>query len=118
MLAIGLCEAYRVGKGWATPTGNGFNNLKEEYEPGFLGFDPLGIMPEDDEELKVMQTKELNNGRLAMIAIAGFVAQELVNQREGECVLFACVPGSPDMSFSLSTSVHPPALPFLSYGPL
>jgi light-harvesting complex I chlorophyll a/b binding protein 1 len=98
VLAIGLCEAYRVGKGWATPTGNGFNNLKEDYEPGFLGFDPLGIMPEDDEELKVMQTKELNNGRLAMIAIAGFVAQELVNQREGECVLFTCAPGSPDRS--------------------
>lgn len=26
-----------------------------------------------------MRTKELNNGRLAMIAVAGFVAQEEVN---------------------------------------
>lgn len=29
-----------------------------------------------------MQTKELNNGRLAMIAIAAFVAQEVVVQQE------------------------------------
>jgi hypothetical protein len=32
--------------------------------------------------LAALQTKELNNGRLAMIAIAGFVAQELVNHKE------------------------------------
>ena len=38
-------------------------------------FDPLGLKPVDPEELKMMQTKELNNGRLAMVAIAGFVAQ-------------------------------------------
>jgi hypothetical protein len=29
----------------------------------------------------VCRTKELNNGRLAMIAVAGFVAQELVNHK-------------------------------------
>jgi hypothetical protein len=45
-------------------------------------FDPLGLKPEDPEELKVLQTKELNNGRLAMIGIAGFVAQELVLNQE------------------------------------
>jgi len=78
VLAIGLAETYRVSVGWATPTGKGFNNLKEEYEPGTLGFDPLNLLPEDDEERKVLQTRELNNGRLAMLAIAGFVLQELV----------------------------------------
>ena len=45
----------------ATPTGNGFNNLKEEYEPGTLGFDPLNLLPSDAEERKELQTKELNN---------------------------------------------------------
>ena len=32
--------------------------------------------PTDQAEYKIMQTKELNNGRLAMIAIAGMVVQE------------------------------------------
>jgi hypothetical protein len=45
--------------------------------PGDFGFDPLGLKPADPQELKVMQTKELNNGRLAMIAAAGMIAQEL-----------------------------------------
>merc|ERR1711977_768313 len=44
---------------------------------GGLGFDPLGLKPTDPAELKEMQTKELNNGRLAMIAAAGMIAQEL-----------------------------------------
>jgi len=82
VIAIGLAESYRVSVGWATPTGNGFNNLKDEYQPGQLYFDPLGIAPKDEEEFFVMQTKELNNGRLAMVGIAGFVLQELVNGRE------------------------------------
>merc|ERR1719158_1298498 len=45
--------------------------------PGDFGFDPLGLKPTDPQELKKMQTKELNNGRLAMIAAAGMIAQEL-----------------------------------------
>merc|ERR1712072_215078 len=77
LLAIGICESYRVAVGWATPKSTGFNSLKEDYIPGDLGFDPLGLKPESDGELFELQTKELNNGRLAMIAIAGFVAAEL-----------------------------------------
>ncbi|GBF96674.1 hypothetical protein Rsub_09307 [Raphidocelis subcapitata] len=82
VLAIGLAETWRVAVGWATPTGTGFNSLKDDYELGNLYFDPLGLKPSDDEEWKTLQTKELNNGRLAMIAVAGFTAQELVNGRE------------------------------------
>ena len=33
---------------------------------------------EDPKKFKDIQTKEINNGRLAMIGIAGMVAQELV----------------------------------------
>lgn len=82
LIAIGLAESWRVAVGWANPRGVGFNALKDDYEPGDLGFDPLGLKPSDPEELKVLQTKELNNGRLAMIAIAAFVAQELVERTE------------------------------------
>lgn len=82
VLAIGLAESWRVAVGWATPTGTGFNALKDDYEMGNLFFDPLNLKPTDAEEYKVLQTKELNNGRLAMIAIAAFTAQELVNGRE------------------------------------
>jgi len=51
--------------------------IRDDHEPGDFGFDPLGLKPKKPDELKEMQTKELNNGRLAMIAIAGMVAQEL-----------------------------------------
>ena len=43
VLVIGLAEAWRVAVGWATPTGTGFNSLKDDYELGNLYFDPLGL---------------------------------------------------------------------------
>lgn len=79
VFCIALAEAYRVGRGWQSPTENLFS-LRDDYEPGNLGFDPLGFLPTDPKERADMQTKELNNGRLAMIAIAGFVVQELKEQ--------------------------------------
>jgi hypothetical protein len=53
--------------------------LKDDVEPGNLGYDPLGLKPQDPEAFTEMRNKELNNGRLAMIATAGMIAQELVN---------------------------------------
>merc|ERR1712087_1080732 len=50
--------------------------IRKDHLPGDLGFDPLGLKPPDPTELAEMQTKELNNGRLAMIAIAGMIGQE------------------------------------------
>merc|ERR1711998_238807 len=50
--------------------------IKKTHSPGDLGFDPLNLKPTNPTELKEMQTKELNNGRLAMIAIAGMIVQE------------------------------------------
>lgn len=49
------------------------------YVNGDLGFDPLGFKPRDQSSFDDMRTKELQNGRLAMIGTAGIVAQELVN---------------------------------------
>ena len=34
VLAIGLCEAWRVAIGWEVPTGTGFNSLKGERRAG------------------------------------------------------------------------------------
>jgi hypothetical protein len=55
--------------------------LRENYYPGDLGFDPLGLKPKSADGFATQQTKELNNGRLAMLAVAGFCVQELVNHQ-------------------------------------
>lgn len=55
LLAIGICEAYRVGLGWATPTSGNFYSLNDDYEPGNLGFDPFGLLPEEPKARYEMQ---------------------------------------------------------------
>jgi len=50
------------------------------YFPGNFGFDPLGLYPKDKEGQLDMQTREIKNGRLAMIAITGFALQEFVSK--------------------------------------
>jgi len=79
---IGAAEASRAEIGWVDPADCPVDQpglLKDDYLPGDLKFDPLGLKPEDDEELIIMQTKELQHGRLAMLAAAGFLAQEAVD---------------------------------------
>ena len=58
------------------PAGSQPWTIRLDHEAGDLKFDPLGLKPTDAAELKEMQTKELNNGRLAMIAAAGMIFQE------------------------------------------
>lgn len=57
------------------------NRYNPEYIAGDLGFDPFGLRPSDPAEFKIKQTKELQNGRLAMLASSGFLAQELANKK-------------------------------------
>lgn len=81
--AIGLAEFVRLSKGWVNPAeGKGLWTLREDYTPGSIGWDPLGLKPTDAAELEKMQLRELNNGRLAMFSIAGMVAQELITGKE------------------------------------
>ena len=79
---IGFAELQRSKVGWVDPANAKFDQpggLLDSYYPGDIGFDPLGLKPEDPEEFNVMATKELQNGRLAMLAAAGFLAQEAVD---------------------------------------
>jgi len=55
---------------------------RDPYSLGDYGFDPLNLKPEKPEELLAMQNKEINNGRLAMLAAAGIMAQELVTGKK------------------------------------
>merc|ERR1711871_1207280 len=84
MLAgIGSAEQTRIAKGWQKldpETSTASQALREGYYPGDLGFDPLGLKPEDPEEFRLMQEKELSHCRLGMIAAAGFLAQEAVTK--------------------------------------
>eukprot|EP00629_Pelagomonadales_sp_RCC1024_P009686 CAMPEP_0119262096 /NCGR_PEP_ID=MMETSP1329-20130426/1922_1 /TAXON_ID=114041 /ORGANISM="Genus nov. species nov., Strain RCC1024" /LENGTH=204 /DNA_ID=CAMNT_0007261705 /DNA_START=69 /DNA_END=683 /DNA_ORIENTATION=+ len=78
LLFIAVPETFRALRGWMEPTKpENYFQLRPEYVPGDLDFDPLGLKPEDPEELKAMQTKELQHGRLAMLAAAGMIVQEL-----------------------------------------
>jgi Chlorophyll A-B binding protein len=51
-----------------------------EYFPGNLGFDPLGFYPTDAQGRKRMELAEIKHGRTAMMAVAGYAAQEYVTK--------------------------------------
>ena len=81
---IGAAEAQRAQIGWVDPADASYDQpglLRDDYYPGDSKFDPLGLKPEDPEEVDLMIAKELQNGRLAMLAAAGFLAQEAVDRK-------------------------------------
>jgi hypothetical protein len=80
LLFIGATEGQNIIDGWEKQSQT-VAMLNEDYIPGDLGFDPLNIRPIDPNLFKTMRTKELQNGRLAMLGVAGMVAQELVNNK-------------------------------------
>ena len=113
-VAIGALELRRALLGWEVNTAQ---NLKDDYYPGDIGFDPLGtkcyccvlydahyvffahsllfltrlgLKPSDQEDFDRMATKELQNGRLAMLGAMGFILQELVNGKEIFCQSRCC----------------------------
>merc|ERR1719231_967825 len=73
---ISVVEVFSVFT-FQNPFGSQPWTISLEHEAGDFGWDPLGLKPTDAKELFEMKTKELNNCRLAMIAIAGMVGQEL-----------------------------------------
>ena len=69
---IAIPEVFSVFT-FQNPVGSQPWTVRTDHSPGDLGWDPLGLKPTNPAELAEMQTKELNNGRLAMIAIAGMI---------------------------------------------
>lgn len=61
-------------------------------EPGYFGFDPLGL-GKDSNAFKKYQVNEIKNGRLAMIAVGGVITVEQVYGK-GAVELLLGLPGS------------------------
>jgi len=51
---------------------------KKGYFPGNFEFDPFGLYPKDEKGQANMRLSEIKHGRLAMVAITAFAAQEFV----------------------------------------
>lgn len=88
LVPIAMIEMYNVFRGWETPSEKqDFTALlRDDYVPGDLGFDPLRILGSEWPKwgsftpfFKDIRTKELNHCRLAMLAVAGIVTQELID---------------------------------------
>lgn len=80
---IAMAEVQTIITAWQPaeetfkdPTG--VAGLRADHITGDYGFDPLNIKPKSADALLTMTNKEINNGRLAMLGVAGIVAQELV----------------------------------------
>jgi len=74
--AIAVVEVFSVFPAMENPN-TGAWAIKTSHTAGDYGFDPLGLKPTNAAEFSEMATKEINNGRLAMLAITGMVGQEL-----------------------------------------
>jgi len=81
---IGIVSLMTVGefssmiRGWENPTKKLFR-LKEDYQPGDFGF---ALWNENETSMESQMDKELNHGRLAMIAVLGMMVQELVTGQQ------------------------------------
>ena len=86
-LQLGIIGIITIGEftsmlqGYKNPFENDSNafKLKDDYQPGNLGFKLSNNW--DEEKFIDLSNKELNNGRLAMIASVGMIVQELTTNK-------------------------------------
>lgn len=77
-----LGRVFSVETGALRPRNNFLSKDPKEMYPYDLGFDPLGFyVKSSPEQRKVMSEKELNNGRLAMIAVSLYPLIEFVSKQ-------------------------------------
>lgn len=81
---VTLLEIYRMVNGWENPfTSNDTFQLKQNYQPGNVLPYILNQTYSLDSYFRedFLMNAELNNGRLAMIAVLGEIVQELITHK-------------------------------------
>ena len=73
-----LAAVQIIGFIFAAEAFGQFQQVRPGAAPGDLGFDPLQLRPSDEETWEKVQLRELKNGRLAMLAIAGMLYTEYI----------------------------------------
>merc|ERR1712151_950764 len=84
ILLISLPEWNKKEYSYSKIKKNAWWEMKEDEKveipagviPGDYGFDPLGLKPKTEKDWIEIQNKELNNGRMAMLAAIAIIAQE------------------------------------------
>ena len=78
---FGMSEFGQLFKAYEFPEStNTWFKIKDSHTPGEYAFDPLNISS-NTESLTKNKNQELFNGRIAMLACAGFLAQELLTDK-------------------------------------
>jgi len=85
ILLCAFIEGYDIVTNWEPKGSENQGLYREDVDIGDLQWDPLEWYPEDPVEQDIIRTKELQNGRLAMLATAGIIAQELIDGKEILC---------------------------------
>lgn len=84
IILISKLEIDRANDCYVEPWDVPYNRpglIRVEHVPGDIQFDPLNLKPKTYIDYITMQNKELQNGRLAMIASSGFLAQEAIDHK-------------------------------------